>query len=409
MLRFSYIVAVGAIATVVAALATDAAADCRRVCRPGEVRDVMRCCVKPARKTRIRLSDTALCKRHKRWASCVREGARRVRLQQFDRVRELLLPVCNSSKAPARLRQRACLRLAKLIYTGRVKHIGIGDRYRRARWLMRRGCAGANKPAACGDADRDGIPDNLDSCPKRAEDKDGHDDHDGCPDLDDDGDGVADTKDRCPALWAASASGCPRPGVRLGNAFLFEFQSTVFNPDNPIVHRRLLTLIDMVKRNPNVGIIEVRGHARKSDTEAKKQVQVSRQRAYRIYQWLVAHGIPKKRIRWFGYGSRLYNSQMADVVVATPLHRRLTKQQRAHVLKQLHALTEPCRRISVAGDGKGRFVFDIATDGSAILPIKVSGSLAGTPRARCVRHRIRKFLFPRSRSKNRMVFELVAR
>ncbi|HEX2574441.1 MAG TPA: thrombospondin type 3 repeat-containing protein [Polyangia bacterium] len=48
------------------------------------------------------------------------------------------------------------------------------------------------------DADGDGIPDALDRCPQRAEDLDGFEDGDGCPDLDNDRDGILDTSDRCP-------------------------------------------------------------------------------------------------------------------------------------------------------------------------------------------------------------------
>ncbi|MEY3014099.1 MAG: hypothetical protein RIT45_2834 [Pseudomonadota bacterium] len=47
------------------------------------------------------------------------------------------------------------------------------------------------------DRDGDGLDDRDDACPEQAEDKDGFEDADGCPDLDDDGDGVPDTADRC--------------------------------------------------------------------------------------------------------------------------------------------------------------------------------------------------------------------
>lgn len=47
------------------------------------------------------------------------------------------------------------------------------------------------------DADGDGIIDSFDKCPKRPEDKDGFEDKDGCPDLDNDGDGVPDASDQC--------------------------------------------------------------------------------------------------------------------------------------------------------------------------------------------------------------------
>ncbi|MEO7733629.1 MAG: OmpA family protein [Kofleriaceae bacterium] len=48
------------------------------------------------------------------------------------------------------------------------------------------------------DNDGDGIPDAVDKCPNEAEDKDGFQDDDGCPDLDNDGDGIPDAVDKCP-------------------------------------------------------------------------------------------------------------------------------------------------------------------------------------------------------------------
>ncbi len=48
------------------------------------------------------------------------------------------------------------------------------------------------------DTDRDGIPDISDQCPLQAEDWDGFQDFDGCPDLDNDQDGIPDLRDQCP-------------------------------------------------------------------------------------------------------------------------------------------------------------------------------------------------------------------
>jgi len=50
------------------------------------------------------------------------------------------------------------------------------------------------------DADRDGIPDRTDDCPHDAEDSDGFQDQDGCPDPDNDADGIPDLRDRCPNI-----------------------------------------------------------------------------------------------------------------------------------------------------------------------------------------------------------------
>ncbi|NOY91279.1 MAG: OmpA family protein [Deltaproteobacteria bacterium] len=48
------------------------------------------------------------------------------------------------------------------------------------------------------DNDQDGLLDADDPCPDQAEDVDGFEDDDGCPDLDNDGDGVTDAYDSCP-------------------------------------------------------------------------------------------------------------------------------------------------------------------------------------------------------------------
>jgi hypothetical protein len=66
------------------------------------------------------------------------------------------------------------------------------------------------------DEDNDGIPDEVDQCPELAEDKDGFEDSDGCPDFDNDDDGVPDDSDRCPTEKEDSDGfedndGCPDP------------------------------------------------------------------------------------------------------------------------------------------------------------------------------------------------------
>jgi outer membrane protein OmpA-like peptidoglycan-associated protein len=48
------------------------------------------------------------------------------------------------------------------------------------------------------DRDGDGLADDVDRCPDQAEDRDGFQDEDGCPDPDNDNDGIADANDRCP-------------------------------------------------------------------------------------------------------------------------------------------------------------------------------------------------------------------
>ncbi|MBK7861954.1 MAG: hypothetical protein IPJ65_25725 [Archangiaceae bacterium] len=64
------------------------------------------------------------------------------------------------------------------------------------------------------DNDDDGIPDEQDKCRNEAEDKDGFQDDDGCPDPDNDLDGIPDGKDLCPLKpedknGVSDDDGCP--------------------------------------------------------------------------------------------------------------------------------------------------------------------------------------------------------
>ena len=76
---------------------------------------------------------------------------------------------------------------------------GVTDGYGAPDWRVF-GLVGFTMPGEkkAPDADRDKIPDELDECPNDAEDRDGFEDEDGCPDPDNDGDGILDADDTCP-------------------------------------------------------------------------------------------------------------------------------------------------------------------------------------------------------------------
>jgi hypothetical protein len=66
------------------------------------------------------------------------------------------------------------------------------------------------------DRDGDGVADDIDECPDLAEDPDGKQDGDGCPEDDADADGVMDDQDACPlvpGVWQNDPlkNGCPAP------------------------------------------------------------------------------------------------------------------------------------------------------------------------------------------------------
>ncbi|MBA2540181.1 MAG: hypothetical protein H0V17_11140, partial [Deltaproteobacteria bacterium] len=69
-------------------------------------------------------------------------------------------------------------------------------------------------PEKLADRDDDGIPDEKDNCGDRPEDKDGFEDADGCPDIDNDLDRVLDVADKCATVpeaynGFADDDGCP--------------------------------------------------------------------------------------------------------------------------------------------------------------------------------------------------------
>ncbi len=79
-----------------------------------------------------------------------------------------------------------------------------------------RGVLGVSWAPRFYDEDGDGVADDQDECPELAEDKDGFEDRDGCPESDNDDDGVSDEDDKCPAEREdedgfQDDDGCPDP------------------------------------------------------------------------------------------------------------------------------------------------------------------------------------------------------
>ncbi len=94
------------------------------------------------------------------------------------------------------------------------------------------------------DADRDGIEDEKDECAELAEDRDGFQDGDGCPDFDNDDDAVGDDTDRCPAE-KEDADG-------------FEDEDGCLDPDDD--HDGILDRKDACPREPGPDLADVKLH-----------------------------------------------------------------------------------------------------------------------------------------------------
>ena len=125
------------------------------------------------------------------------------------------------------------------------------------------------------------------------------------------------------------------------------------------------------------------------------RTQQSWERAKYLERQLVARGISSKRLRTYGYGLIVYDVEMADVVVAGPVRKRLTRAQLTRGLKELHRLTDSCK--SLAGpDGRTVYTFWIRANGRILRRVTSVGVMAGTRRGLCVRNFIKKYRFPTS-------------
>jgi outer membrane protein OmpA-like peptidoglycan-associated protein len=163
-----------------------------------------------------------------------------------------------------------------------------------------------------GDFDTDGLPDDVDACPVSAEDRDGFEDEDGCPELDNDQDGIADAADKCP-LEAESINGkndvdgCPDPGagvvtiekraVVIKGTIGFKSGAATLQPTAmPLLQQVASTL-----KAASTISIEIQGHT--DDVgNAAANIKLSKRRAEAIRAVLIKNGVSAARLVANGYG-----------------------------------------------------------------------------------------------------------
>lgn len=194
-------------------------------------------------------------------------------------------------------------------------------------------------PDLAGPAFRDGCPIDGsadDRCPGYAEDVDGFEDDDGCPDPDNDADGVLDVDDRCPVepgleeqagcpppdrdddgvpdaldncpdeVGSAANSGCQevqRVALRDGRLELLE--PVYFDTSSADIQARSFPLLENVARvlrtHPEAGAVTVEGH-----TDARgnhdRNVALSQARAESVVAFLLREGVDAERLTARGYG-----------------------------------------------------------------------------------------------------------
>ncbi len=154
------------------------------------------------------------------------------------------------------------------------------------------------------DNDGDGVLDAADKCPDKLEDKDGFEDADGCPDPDNDGDGVLDAADKCPNTpkgVAVDASGCPI--VQEIKAALI-LEGVTFSTNSAEISPNAGKVLDEVANSllawPDVKV-EIGGHTDSSGNDALNKT-LSQARADSVREYLIAKGVAAERITAVGYG-----------------------------------------------------------------------------------------------------------
>jgi OOP family OmpA-OmpF porin len=159
------------------------------------------------------------------------------------------------------------------------------------------------------DNDGDGIPDTLDKCPNEPEDKDGFQDEDGCPDPDNDGDGIPDIIDKCPNEPETfnnyqDADGCPDEVPAAVKKFTGVIEGINFKTGSADILPGSYVLLDraakVLQDYPDVKL-EISGH---TDNRGKADYNrdLSQRRADAVKTYFVTRGVASERLQSIGYG-----------------------------------------------------------------------------------------------------------
>src|SRR5574338_4156 len=165
------------------------------------------------------------------------------------------------------------------------------------------------------DNDSDGIPDAVDKCPNEPEDKDGFQDDDGCPDPDNDADGVLDGSDKCPdppetKNGYQDDDGCPDEIPQKVKQFTGVIQGINFKVNSsdllPASNKTLDKAVKVLQEFPDLKL-EIQGHT--DDQPIKKggkfedNKALSQARAETVKAYFVKKGIDESRLTAVGFGS----------------------------------------------------------------------------------------------------------
>lgn len=226
------------------------------------------------------------------------------------------------------------------------------------------------------DADADGVLDGQDRCPKTAEDRDGHEDDDGCPELDNDGDGIVDVHDTCPLEpedkdgvldgdgcpetdadgdgiadaddrcatvpedkdGEEDTDGCPEAAGKivtqtatcvveegvLREKVFFDYDKATLRPEGK---RTLARVAEYLNENPEIQLVRVHGHTDFHGTKDYNK-ELSEERARTALEYLVKKGVARERLTLEAFGENKPIIEGAD----TPGERQVNRRVELRIL-----------------------------------------------------------------------------
>jgi OOP family OmpA-OmpF porin len=163
----------------------------------------------------------------------------------------------------------------------------------------------------CPELDNDGdeITDALDKCPLKPETKNGIDDDDGCPEVDSDGDGILGSRDRCPDEPETKnkyqdEDGCPDEIPQAVKRFTGVIEGINFKTGQanilPGSYAILDRAVSVLKEYADVRL-EISGHT-DSRGKADYNRDLSQRRADAVKMYFIANGVDANRLTSIGYG-----------------------------------------------------------------------------------------------------------
>ena len=159
----------------------------------------------------------------------------------------------------------------------------------------------ANNGCPWEDKDKDGVLDKDDKCPTVA----GPKENAGCPWPDTDGDGVLDKDDKCPKVKGTAANnGCPEVTTEVikklndfSKSILFDTSKATIKAES---NAKLEEIVKVMNEYSNANF-KLEGHT-DSTGNAAKNLQLSKDRAAAVKDYLIAKGISASRLSSEGYG-----------------------------------------------------------------------------------------------------------